>query len=136
VTQPNEVAEAHYKWGVSYAHQGNLEQAIMEFKMAIRNAPDWAEPRYKLGIAYGNQGKLDEAIVAWQRAISVNPLSTKAHYNLARAYALKNQKALSITSLQKAIALDKATIEEAKTEKHFDNIRQSPEFQKLINAIE
>lgn len=134
--QPNDAAKAHYGWGLDFARQGDFYQAILDFRMAIRNAPTWAEPYYQLGIAYANERNLDEAISAWEQAIFLNPNKIDAHYNLARAYAVQNERASSIASLQKAIALDKRVIEAAKTESHFDKIRSSPEFQQLLSGFE
>ena len=105
--------------------------------MAIRVSPNWAEPYFHLGIAYGNQEKLDYAIAAWKAATHINPDFAKAHYNLARAYALKNQKDLAIQALQKTVALlDRKAIQAAKTDRAFEKIRESPEFQNLINTVE
>ena len=82
----------------------------------------------------GNQGRTEEAIVAYKKAIELNPDFAQVHENLACVYSRKNEKALAIEWFQKAIALDKSLIEESKTESAFDNIRQSPEFQQLINS--
>ena len=88
---------------------------------------------YNRGNAYYKQRKYDEAIASYQKAITINPNDADAHYNLARVYALNNEKALSIESLQKAITLDRRAIEASKTNSEFDNIRESSEFQQLIN---
>ena len=70
----------------------------------------------------------------YQRAIQIDPNYALAHYNLACIYSLKNEQTQAIEWLQKAIALDQSTIiEQSKTDRDFDNIRQSPEFQQLIN---
>ena len=74
-----------------------------------------------------------DSFVQHKRAIAIDPNHAQAHYNLARAYALKNEKTLSIESLQKAITLDRRAIEASKTNSEFDNIRESSEFQQLIN---
>ena len=76
------------------------------------------------------------AIDSYKKAIAIKPNNARAHYNLARAYSLKGEKTLSIESLQKAISLDWIVIEAAKTESDFDNIRESPEFQQLVNSVE
>ena len=88
---------------------------------------------YNRGNAYYRQGKYKQAIASYQKAISINPDDADAHYNLARVYVLNNEKALSIESLQKAITLDRRAIEASKTNSEFDNIRESSEFQQLIN---
>ncbi len=49
-------------------------------------------------------------------------------------FFLKNELKLAIEYLQKAIDLDKSFIESSKTDPDFDNIRQTPEFQQLIDS--
>ena len=94
-----------------------------------------AETDYNLGNKYASQGKLEDAVTAYQQAITLDPNLAPAHYNLACIYSLKNEQTPAIKWLQKAIALDQGTIiEQSKTDSDLDNIRQSSEFQQLINS--
>ena len=129
--EPNDVAVAHYNWGMTYANDGNFGQAIMELSLAIEHEPGWVMPFFTLGVVYGNLGELDKAIQAWERATQLDADFAKAHYNLAVAYSHKAEKGLSIAALREAIRVDKAAISAAKAEPAFDNIRNSPEFQEL-----
>ena len=140
--KPNKAARSHYNWGLTYAKQGDLEQAVTEFRLAIHYEPRWALPYFNLGATYGNWGQLDEAIVAWEHATRLDADFAKAHYNLAIAYSVKAGKvsrqslpvayaAKSIASLREAIRLDKAAFSAAETEPAFDAIRNTPEYQAL-----
>ena len=132
VPEPNEVAVAHYNWGMASAQNGNFDQAIMELHLAIQNEPGWVMPFFTLGVVYGNQGELDKAIQAWERATQLDVDFAKAHYNLAVAYSHKEEKARSIASLREAIRIDKTALSTAKMDPAFDNIRNTPEFQALL----
>ena len=134
--EPNEVAVAHYNWGMAYADQGNFGQAITELTLAIENEPGWVMPFFTLGVIYGNQGDLDMAIQAWERATQLDADFAKAHYNLAVAYSHKAEKTLSIASLREAIRVDDAALAAAKTEPAFDLIRNTAEFQELEQSTE
>jgi tetratricopeptide (TPR) repeat protein len=134
--EPNDVAVAHYNWGMAYANEGNFGQAIMELSLAIQNEPGWVMPFFTLGVVYGNLGELDKAIQVWERATHLDADFAKAHYNLAVAYSHKAEKGLSIAALREAIRVDKAALSAAKTETAFDNIRNSPEFQELEKGTE
>ena len=90
--EPNEVAVAHYNWGMTSAQNGNFDQAIMELHLAIQNEPGWVMPFFTLGVVYGNQGELDKAIQVWERATQLDADFAKAHYNLAVAYLHKEEK--------------------------------------------
>ena len=134
--EPNDVAVAHYNWGMAYAKEDNFGQAIMELSLAIQSEPGWVMPFFTLGVVYGNLGELDKAIQAWERATHLDADFAKAHYNLAVAYSHKAEKGLSIAALREAIRVDKAALSAAKTETAFDNIRNSPEFQELEKGTE
>ena len=130
--EPNEVALAHYNWGLASAKNGNFDQAIMELHLAIQNEPGWVMPLFTLGVVYGNQGELDKAIQVWERATQLDTDFAKAHYNLAVAYLHKEEKTQSIASLRKAIQIDKEALPSAKADPAFDSIRDTPEFQDIL----
>ncbi len=130
--EPSDVAKSHYNWALVSAERGNFEQAIIELNLAIQNEPGWTMPYFTLGVVYGNQGELNLAIPAWERATQLDANFAKAHYNLAIAYSLTAEKNKSIASLREATRLDKAALASAKTEPGFDNIRSTPEYQRLV----
>lgn len=134
--EPNEVATAHYNWGMTSAQNGNFDQAIMELHLAIQNEPGWVMPLFTLGVVYGNQGKLDKAIQVWERATQLDADFAKAHYNLAVAYLHKEEKTRSIASLRKAIRIDKEALSSAKVDPALEGIRSTPEFQELEHTAE
>ena len=53
--------------------RARLDEAIAEFREAIRLKPDYAEAHNNLGIALKAQGKLDEAIAEYRAAIRLKP---------------------------------------------------------------
>jgi tetratricopeptide (TPR) repeat protein len=131
--EPNNI-KAHYGLGLVYTKQERLDLAIASFKTAISLDRNYVKAHYKLGLVYVKQERLDLAIDSFKLVVSLVPENAEAHYKLACAYALQNENGLAIKSLQKAIALDRRAIESAKTNRNFDNIRQCPEFQKLIHS--
>ena len=144
---------AYFNMGFACAERGDDDLAIEAYQKAIAINPDvdthynlgygpdgLGAAQFNLGIAYSVQimnhihQEYDLAIESYLKAIAIKPNFAKAHYFLASVYLLKNEKNLSLGSLQKAITLDKSYIEKAKTDPNFDNIRKSPEFQRLINS--
>ena len=147
VSEPNKTARSHYNWGLDYAKQGDLAQAVTEFKLAIHNEPGWAIPYFNLGAVYGNMGDLEQAILAWERATQLDTDFAKAYYNLAVAYSLRSEEVLkdgsqvadiekSIASLREAIRVDKTVLSDVKAEPAFDKIRALPEYKELIRVSE
>ena len=55
--------------GYVLREQGKLDEAIAEYRTAIRLQPDDADAHTNLGIALRKQGKLDEAIAEYRAAI-------------------------------------------------------------------
>ena len=133
--KPPDAAVAHFNWGVDYASRGDLDQAITEFKIAIKRDVRWAKPYYNLGVAYSRQGKWNHAIVTWKKTVYIDPKYANAHYNLARAYAGGNQRDLSITHLREAVSLDEKLFEAMQTDENFNQIRQSQEFKEFLRSI-
>jgi tetratricopeptide (TPR) repeat protein len=65
--QPADAA-AHYNRGFAQAEWGKLEEAIAEFRAAIRINPHDAGAHCNLGLALRAQGELAEAIAAFRAA--------------------------------------------------------------------
>src|SRR6266566_4387307 len=78
-------AEAHYYLGYALAGQGKLDEAVDEFLIALRIAPEYAETHTSLGNALALQGKLDEAIAEHRAALRINPQYAEAHNYLGNA---------------------------------------------------
>jgi tetratricopeptide (TPR) repeat protein/CHAT domain-containing protein len=80
-------AMAHYDRGVALAVQWKLDEAIAEWRAAIRINPDDAKAHSNLGNALENQGKLEEAISECRVAIRIKPDLAEAHRGLGVALA-------------------------------------------------
>lgn len=150
---------AYNNLAIDYVKDGKFEEAILAFRKAQRINPDLAETleelknREEFGEAVAayetvveahenlgdicfNQGKMDEAIDAFQAVIHLDPRHAKAHYHLAAAYSLENEKMPAIEFLRKAVALEKDYVEQAKTDRDFENIRGAPAFDEIVNTTE
>ena len=72
--------------GLSLANLGLFDEAIKEYREAIRIKPDFAGAHNNLGIALiSSKGLLDEAIKEFKEAIRINPEYAEAHNNLGMA---------------------------------------------------
>jgi tetratricopeptide (TPR) repeat protein len=72
--------------GYAYNNMGQFDEAIEEFKEALRLNPFYAKAHNNLGLAYDDMGRTDEAIEEFKKAIKLNPFFAKAHNNLGLAY--------------------------------------------------
>ena len=77
----------------SCATKGQRDEAIAEFRAAIRFQPGDPRVRYSLGNVLMVQGKLNEAIAEFRAAIRLEPDSAEAHCNLGQALQLQGDYA-------------------------------------------
>ncbi|HZV35054.1 MAG TPA: tetratricopeptide repeat protein [Verrucomicrobiae bacterium] len=68
-----EAGEAHFLHGAELGKSGQTEDAVREFREAVRLMPDVVEARINLGIALYRQEKWDESLVQFQEVATRNP---------------------------------------------------------------
>lgn len=77
---------AHNNLGVAYANQGRLDEAALEYLIALKLKPDSVKVYYNLGNVYAYKGELDKAIEQYLTAIRLKPDYPEAHNNLGLTY--------------------------------------------------
>jgi tetratricopeptide (TPR) repeat protein len=82
---PNK-ARGHYNLGHAYHQQGQLTDAIKEYKAALQFKPDHPGTHNNLGLAYYNQGRLEDAMMEYSTALQLKPDFPDAHLNLGLVY--------------------------------------------------
>lgn len=66
-------ADLHFTLGLSMAeNEVFYDQAIDEFKIALRYDPSYPEAQWNLGIMYYRKGQFDEAVVCFQKVLILN----------------------------------------------------------------
>ena len=68
----------HANLGEIRAHTGGLDDAIAEYRQALRNDPEFGRAEYMLGVALAARGRLDEANDRDQRAVRDDPVRAEA----------------------------------------------------------
>ncbi|MBL8232065.1 MAG: tetratricopeptide repeat protein [Bryobacterales bacterium] len=66
-------AEGYVQRGNEFASAGNYQEAILNYRNAIKKAPDLAEAHYQLGLALLKSGKAADAYQTLRRAAVVAP---------------------------------------------------------------
>lgn len=77
---------------------------------------------------------LDAAVETLQHAFSANPRCALAHFNMACYRAVQHRTSEALELLRSALHLDPKLKSLAKAEHDFDQLRATPEFQKLVNG--
>ena len=78
---PN-LAIIHNNLGIALYAKGKEDEAISNYKMAIKLKPSHALAHYNLGIALFAKRENEKAISHYKTAIRINPNFVNAHYNL------------------------------------------------------
>ncbi len=97
---------AHNNRGVALAAAGRFDEAIENFRKAIRNNPNYVEAPDNLGVALAAMGRLDEAIENYHQAIQINPNYAEALNDLGLALTEKGQFDEAIENYHKAIQIN------------------------------
>jgi predicted O-linked N-acetylglucosamine transferase (SPINDLY family) len=84
---------------------GQLDQAIASYQMAIRLKPDLAEAHNNLGNAFKSIGQLDQAVLCYRQAIRLRSDLAEAHNNLGNALKIKGQLDEAIAACRQAVRL-------------------------------
>jgi protein O-mannosyl-transferase len=96
---------AHNNLGVSLAEKGNYNEAIVNYRKAIRINPGYCDPYYNLGFISYKQGNVQEAIFRFQNALACNPNSAQSYYFLANFYFELKQIDNAIIHYEKALKI-------------------------------
>ena len=78
---------------------------------------------------------LENALVCFLKAVGLDRNLVAANYNLAGLYSLNDVPDLSIKYLKKAMDLGYNDYASIKTDKAFDNIRESLHFTEVIRSF-
>ena len=95
----------HNNLGYAYFKQGSTEDAIVEFKEAIRIRPAYGEAHHNLGYVYVGLERYREAIAHFEKAIRVNPKNAAPRAMLGRVYYELEEFDKAREQLQKVLEL-------------------------------
>ena len=77
-----ESADLHNVLGIALADRGKFDEAIAEFRQALRLEPDSGTTCWHLGAALASNGARQEAIEYLRRSIQLDPANGPARYDL------------------------------------------------------
>jgi tetratricopeptide (TPR) repeat protein len=101
--------EGHYSKGWFLQDERKYDEAIVEYKKAIKITPGFTESLFGLGLCYIKIGLLNEAMVIFQDILVSNPTYANAYYGIGRYYFQKNDWGKAVKNFKDAIKLNSCT---------------------------
>jgi len=96
---------AHGRLGLVLSKEGRLDDAIREYREALRLKPDDADTHYDLGNALCRKQLWDEAISQYREDLKLNPDDAGGHNNLGVALFHKGNLNEAVSEFQETLRL-------------------------------
>lgn len=96
---------AHNNLGNVLAHQGKLDEAIVEYTETLRLKPDHMRAHMNLANALARQGRFDEAIIHYRELLRNLPDFPDAHHSLGVALAAQGRLDEAAVHYEQAVRL-------------------------------
>lgn len=105
LTKTPDAPQARNMLGLELQSQGKLDQAISQYRHALRIKPNYVEAHNNLGIALQLQGKPDEAISHYRQALQIDPGYVEAYYNMGITFRAQRKHDEAINCYRQALRL-------------------------------
>jgi tetratricopeptide (TPR) repeat protein len=99
---------AHNNLGMALYQRGSTEEAMAQFREALRLDPDNAQAHTNLGNTLLREGYTEEAIAEYREAFKIDPAEAEAHYDLGNALLQQGRTEEAIAQFREAIRIDPA----------------------------
>ena len=128
-------ARAHYELGLVLEDEGKLEEAISEFKQALKMSPDNATALTALGHSQALAGRRAEAEKAIARLQEISKQQYVSPFQIAVIYAGLDERQLAIEWLQKSRQEHFNWLPFIKVDPVFKNLHSEARFVELSKSL-
>jgi tetratricopeptide (TPR) repeat protein len=97
--------DVHNSLACAYSDEGQLDNAIEQYRTAISLKPDYLEAYNNLANAYSSKGQFDMAIQQYRAAVNLNPELPVVRFNFGNAYLSTGQFDRAIEQYRAALRL-------------------------------
>ena len=96
-------ANLHVELGNVYQEMSRIQDAVAEYRLALKNDPEHPEAAYKLGMIEHNTGNSDEAIRLLEQAIANGTRESRVSFYLGEMLASRNDMQGAVRAFSNAI---------------------------------
>ena len=86
IKQNPHLAEAYSNLGNVFKERGQLEEALQNYRHAVRLKPDFIDGYINLAAAQVAAGEMEGAVQAYVSALQYNPVSQRSHVTLSLCF--------------------------------------------------
>ncbi len=106
-TEPElQQAREHFEKGAALEEEGKLDEAIVEYRIAVKLSPDDPDIHFNLGLAYLKKKQNKEAIVEYKRVVELSPRDSDAYKLLGIAYIQEGDKKEAIRQWKNSLRIN------------------------------
>jgi len=121
-----------YKLGESQQKNGKTNEAIASYANLLKFSPYHADTWNNIAVILKEQNNIIKAKKYIEIANEIKPDSDRILYNYACIAALDGDIDTAFLKLRKSIKINPRLKKKAKTEKDFTNLKNNPEFRKIV----
>lgn len=119
--------------GIAKAYNGDYDGGIKDIDKSLQISPDYGYALFNKGLTYELYGNMEEALNWYNKDLEVEEYEW-TYYGIASIYGRRGDVDNTVKYLKKAIEINPEVKEEAKTEKDFNPVKSSKDFENLINS--
>jgi len=120
--------------GGLYKNKGELDNALLEYKMALDIQTDYIPALHNIALIYSQRGDLDSALVYMKRLVEIQPEDPDNYYNLACVYSLQFNIDDAIACLDTAIKKGFNKWDLFKSDDDLKNLRETEYYRDIVNS--
>jgi tetratricopeptide (TPR) repeat protein len=111
----------------------DFDEGMQNIDRALALKPDYTAALFNKALAYELYANYDTALYWYDRAIAIDPKSVWSYYGKAAIYGRRGDVPDTVEYLKQAIDLNPEVKKFARQEEDFNNVKNSLEFQNLVN---
>lgn len=118
--------------GAALCFKGNYNFGMKLIDEALLLKPDFAYCNFNKAMAFKLQMDNENALIWFDKTISFDSKNTWSYFGKSTIYAEWNDALHAVEELKKAIEIDPGVKDAARNEHDFDNVKDDPDFIKLL----